>query len=818
MVCENAIMTLGGIGVALVGSKDVPDMVLQIFLQRFANPPSPLDNVMVRCLANMWIAGARSIYDGVMKLFTQISIESSNRVYSQEPVSAGEHRYAHVSLSVDTALGRMADGVAEGEDQQALLVRLLELFVQLGIEGRRIGEKVSKSTVKDLLEEQRRQHKELVQMLLHRVEDGAGDRARTEEVSTPNVMAALSNRIEKWYSRYKEVFTEDARQLPKAARCYFWEVPATRVTQETVDYLSHLFDLKSSEFTTKYQCLELEKSDHEDYLAYTDSDGIKCLLWIFGLNSKSEAEIRQRLIAILDREYKAGRKIPLHELYQECENFLNPKRDCEAIAGDVKAVKETVKEDPKLIVCWNCEGKHYARECKKKLWFCKKCWTSGHREKFCEVAYQKGTAKRSRTSKRSHHRNDKKKHSKQDTKRHVRCSKISNASANVSTTRMYVEVVVNKHSVGFLLDTGSDITLLNEDVWKKMGFPKLEKTNITVKNASGDRMKIRGKLKIRLRGTVSLVNGTRVDTKQRRDAASLGNDGCRDRNKTKLPRGKKLKKKYADVFSEGLGLCTKEKADLIPLPNTRPVLRCCRPVAYAALESLPLTHQDVKLCTEQDPLLRRIKSLIKHGKWPKNDHKWSPFQAGKETLSPVQGCLMTGERTPAELFLGRKIRTRLSMLMPMPVGTDDPFSEQRREYMKQQFDRRHGATKRNFAVGEAVYARQWKSSKFVPRINKLGEVNEVDVNGKLVKKHVNQLKRRHVDKPTSNRSSMLKTLLDIFDLRDDQQIPTEKSTDQSATVEAEKMDIQTSGDRRRTPSPEPPPPLRRSIRTRRPVE
>uniref|UniRef100_A0A158P6J4 1-phosphatidylinositol 4-kinase n=1 Tax=Angiostrongylus cantonensis TaxID=6313 RepID=A0A158P6J4_ANGCA len=148
LVCENAIMTLGGIGVALAGSKNVPDMVLQIFLQRFANPISLLDNVIVQCLANMWIAGARSIHDGVMNLFTQISIESGNRVYSQESSPATDHRYAHVSLAVDKALGRMADGVSEGDDQQALLVRLLELFVQLGIEGRRVGEKVSKSTVK----------------------------------------------------------------------------------------------------------------------------------------------------------------------------------------------------------------------------------------------------------------------------------------------------------------------------------------------------------------------------------------------------------------------------------------------------------------------------------------------------------------------------------------------------------------------------------------------------------------------------------------------------------------------------------------------
>uniref|UniRef100_A0A1I7TW40 1-phosphatidylinositol 4-kinase n=1 Tax=Caenorhabditis tropicalis TaxID=1561998 RepID=A0A1I7TW40_9PELO len=150
LVCENAIQTLGGIGVGLVDSTavEVPEMVVQIYLQRFANPPSQLDVTMIRCLAEMWIAGARSIYENVWKLFTQICIESSNRVYSQGNSETNDQRYTHVSLAVDMAMSRMATGVRNEEDKMTLLVRLLELFVQLGIEGRRVGEKVSKSTVK----------------------------------------------------------------------------------------------------------------------------------------------------------------------------------------------------------------------------------------------------------------------------------------------------------------------------------------------------------------------------------------------------------------------------------------------------------------------------------------------------------------------------------------------------------------------------------------------------------------------------------------------------------------------------------------------
>ncbi|KAK5967138.1 hypothetical protein GCK32_011308 [Trichostrongylus colubriformis] len=147
-----------------------------------------------------------------------------------------------------------------------------------------------------------------------------------EQVTLPNVMAALSNRIEKfifdteadmsfskWFSRYKEVFSEDGKQLTESSKVrllcetldsvafdkYQWHVLPRDVSQigfdETVEALKQLFDHKTSLFiTSPVQCLKLEKSDAEDYLSYTgrvnefcekakipelDSDGIICPLW-----------------------------------------------------------------------------------------------------------------------------------------------------------------------------------------------------------------------------------------------------------------------------------------------------------------------------------------------------------------------------------------------------------------------------------------------------------------------------------------------------------------------------------------------------------
>uniref|UniRef100_A0A915CZ95 PI4-kinase N-terminal domain-containing protein n=1 Tax=Ditylenchus dipsaci TaxID=166011 RepID=A0A915CZ95_9BILA len=123
LVSENTIMTLGKIGVAFVDYDSCSELILQIFLQRFSNPPSSQDSLIIASLGNMWIAGTRSIYDGIMKLFTRVTIESSNRIYSPEPDNT-EHKFSHVSLAVDNALARIASSLTQEEDKMTFLIRL----------------------------------------------------------------------------------------------------------------------------------------------------------------------------------------------------------------------------------------------------------------------------------------------------------------------------------------------------------------------------------------------------------------------------------------------------------------------------------------------------------------------------------------------------------------------------------------------------------------------------------------------------------------------------------------------------------------------
>ena len=105
--------------------------------------------------------------------------------------------------------------------------------------------------------------------------------------------------------------------------------------------------------------------------------------------------------------------------------------------------------------------------------------------------------------------------------------------------------------------------------------------------------------------------------------------------------------------------------------------------------------------------------------------------------------------TPAENFIGRKIRTVLDLLLP----SCPDLTPQRNLKMERAFDLQNGARPREYDIQDKVYVKinsNQSTATWLPDIitGKIGNtIYEVSVNGGTVKKHANQLRSRATPTP-----------------------------------------------------------------------
>ncbi|BHF79105.1 hypothetical protein SprV_0602222200 [Sparganum proliferum] len=302
--------------------------------------------------------------------------------------------------------------------------------------------------------------------------------------------------FDSWYKPYEDLFSVDL-----AAQDDAWNVrlllcklgpaeheryanfilpknPREVSFKDTVQTLSQIVGEQSSLFNTEFQFLQLCKQDSNDFITYAGivnrecgrfqlgsltEDLFKCLIFIGGLQSPTDSDIRTRLLSKVHQ----NNTIALQEMAAECQTLINLRHDSPMIQNSVHSVTST-KSRPKQVSkarsppspCRQCGAWHFHRNCTFRQHHCQSCNQAGHRDGFCKSVPANG-GKPTPANPNSRHRF----RSNRKPKPQVFGNPLSLLTAfqlNVSGRRKCVDVLLNGHAVRLQLDTASDINIISE--------------------------------------------------------------------------------------------------------------------------------------------------------------------------------------------------------------------------------------------------------------------------------------------------------------------------------------------------------------------
>jgi len=454
-----------------------------------------------------------------------------------------------------------------------------------------------------------------------------------------------------WFVRYEGLFNVDAKDLDDAAKvrlllrklnttCHKLYIdyilprePKDFTWEDTVKKLKQMFGKKISLFNQRYNCMNTVKSSQEDFVVYAarinkkcedfqiskiTANQFKCLIFVCRLRSSTDADIRIKLLNLIDSKPDI---LSLEDLTVECQRLLNLKADTSLVQNfkplSVSAVQSKQKQSKTskhtsnkktynkpqghtkqeqfqkqpTTPCWFCGQLHYSKDCTYRNHLCKNCNTVGHKDGYCN------------SSKKMKNNSSSNKATTTHTKTILSVNQI-----NEALLRKYVNVRINSTNVKLQLDTGSDITIITKEMWKQLGQPKGQPSVRIAKDASGKPLHILNEIDC----TVSLNGKTqqlRCYITPNTDLNILGldwlhafdlwhnsiNSFCNNVTNTLTQVSESqlltLKQKFPDVFSPELGCCTKTKISLHLKTGARPVFCPKRPVAYAIL---PLVDAEFK--------------------------------------------------------------------------------------------------------------------------------------------------------------------------------------------------------------------------------
>ena len=434
-----------------------------------------------------------------------------------------------------------------------------------------------------------------------------------------------------WYNRHEDIFLVEGKDLDDAARVRLllrklnpvaYEKYAAYILpknvrdnsfEQSVKTLKDMFGFQDSIFSLRYNCFKLVKTPQEDIISYAarvnqvceqsqifdmSPDQFKCLVFVCGLQSHADVEVRMKSLALLEDDSNQS----VNKLVKAAQRLMTLKHDTSLVEDNsvqsVNAVHTKQKfqndlhqrENKKIpkSPCWNCGELHYSKFCEFKHHKCNQCNKFGHKDGFCKRPIQKKTSyKKNRNYQQSPKSNM------------VEIKQVSH-----SKRRKYVNVNIKTNvqdsgtDVKLQVDTASDISIIGKSTWIRLGKPGSLCHHQNATSASNNKIKLIAEFdcQVWLKGdvqkchiyvveydTLSILGTDLLDAFKMWDKPL--NSICCQVTKPKIDQDaiSKLKTKYSSIFQDTPAKCVKTKVQLQLKENSKPVYRAKRPIAYAML-------------------------------------------------------------------------------------------------------------------------------------------------------------------------------------------------------------------------------------------
>jgi phosphatidylinositol 4-kinase len=144
MTSSNILIILGHVGSTLCDTAGAAASAVALLQQRLCKPPSSLDTLIVEQLAEIAIKAEESVWLQVVDEFIRIAKETVTATYGCGSVHGLD--YKSCSRAVVSGLEYIARHTTDQNNLQELLLRVLELFINLALEAKMAGDKASEPT------------------------------------------------------------------------------------------------------------------------------------------------------------------------------------------------------------------------------------------------------------------------------------------------------------------------------------------------------------------------------------------------------------------------------------------------------------------------------------------------------------------------------------------------------------------------------------------------------------------------------------------------------------------------------------------------